>query len=112
MELALDEFDALFEELDFLEQDGEGGGEGRCEHAFTEEYSGTPFGLGRPFGDRKAELTQEAAKGIDASVPGFLPLFTDAVQWLELLLVDGAHRHRLYPFTAMGFEQGFGIDTV
>ena len=96
----------------FLEQDGEGGGEGRRQLFVVEDFTGLTFSIDRALGDGEAELAKEATKRIDTSGAGFLPLFAHAVKLLALLLVDGANGDWLDALAAVRFEQGLGIDAV
>ncbi len=112
MELMLDALDALFEREDLVEQGGESSAQRVRQDTIIEDDTHLAFGVGGALGDGVAELSEEAAKGVDTGGAGFLPLFADAVQLLELLLVDGAHGDGPNAFAAMGFEQRLGIDTV
>ena len=112
MELLLDAFDMLFEPEDIIEQSREGGAQRLRQSTVIEDDTHLSFGIGGTFGDGVSELAQEAAQGIDTGGTGFLPLLADAVQLLELLLVDGAHGDGADPLAAMGFQERLGIDAV
>ena len=112
MELLLDALDALFESEDIIEQSGESGAQRLRQGAVIEDDTHLSFGIGGTFGDGVTELSEEAAQGIDTGGTGFLPLLADAVQLLELLLVDGAHGDGADPRAAVGFQECLGIDAV
>jgi len=112
MELLLDAFDVLFELVDIIEQSGESGAQRLRQGPIIEDDTHLAFGIGGAFGDGVAELSEEAAQGIDTGGAGFLPLLADAVQLLELLLVNGAHGNGADTRAAMGFQERLGIDAV
>ena len=112
MELLLDAFDVLFESEDVVEQSGEGGAQRLRQSGVIEDSPPLAFGIGGTLGDGIAELSEEAAQGIDTGGAGFLPLLADAVQLLELLLVNGAHGNGADTRAAMGFQERLGIDAV
>ena len=110
--LIFDLGDVVFEGVDFFEQAVEDLDEWVWEVGVVEDVAGLSLGDFGAFGYGMAELTQEAAQAIDALGSGAFPLLTDAVELLNLLLVDRAHGHGLDAFTAMGFEDGLGVDAV
>ncbi len=112
MELLLDAFDVLFEPDDVIEQSRESGAQRFRQGAVIEDDTHLAFGIGGTFGDGVSELSEEAAQRIDTGGTGFLPLLADAVQLLELLLVDGAHGDGADARAAMGLQEGLGIDAV
>ena len=63
-------------------------------------------------GNGEAEFPQEAAQTVDALSAGTLPLFTDAMELLNSLLLDRAHGYGLNALTAMGLEERLGIGAV
>ena len=112
MELFLDTFHALFEFKDVVEQGREGGAQRFRQDTVIEDDTHLAFGVGGTFGDGVTEFSEEPTQGIDTGGTGFLPLLADAVQLLELLLVDGAHGDGPNARAPVGFQKGLGIDAV
>ena len=112
MNLTLDALHFVFEFNDFVEHHREGRCKRPGELTVAEYCSCLAFGIGSPFGDGVAEFAEEPAKAIDALISGGLELFADAMQLLELLLLDRTNRDGLDAFAAMCFKQRFGIDAV
>lgn len=109
---ALDVFDVPLEPFDIVEHHREGRCEGAGELGVGDDFVSTAFGVGGALGDRVTEFTEEPAKAVDEPITGGFEWFTDTVKLLELLLFDGANRHRLDAFASVGFEPGLGIDAV
>ena len=59
-----------------------------------------------------AELSQTTTQSVDPGGSSGLPLLSDSMQLLDLLLVNRAHGNRVDAPTPVGINQGLGIGTV
>ena len=111
-DLMLGELDPVFQVRDLLEQFGEGHAQTGREVVLIDDADCVSLGGIGSGRDGMAELSQAASKPVDPSNPGGLPLLSNPMELLDLLLLDGPDRDGMDPPAAIGIEQGFGIGLV
>jgi hypothetical protein len=60
----------------------------------------------------EAEFPKDASQAVESLRAGVLPLLSCAMESLNSLLLDGVDGDGLDVVTAMGLEQGLGVDAV